>query len=182
MKPGQGKHRETARHLQAFQYWHDHDRDSGLTGKEFAVSDQCIRDWAAKYGWHERADLIDREAAARADREAIRRRANMLIKCRQAGELLLGRGVERFAGKDAKIQSDRDAITAIGKGVEIWRQAEGLPTWVLEILNATPEELDRRERLLLERRRSAGTLADPEDEAGTPEELLSLGNGNGRGH
>ncbi len=176
-KPGEGSHRETARHLQAFERWYDLNRDFAKVGEEFTVSEQTIRNWAAKYSWEQRADARDREAAARADRDAIRRRANMLIKCRHAGELLVGRGVERFAQKEMKIASDRDAIAAIGKGVEIWREAEGLPTWVVEILTADASELEKRERLLLERRRRA-TVGDGEE--GAPgEEILALTNGNG---
>lgn len=175
MAAGKGKHRETAQHLAAFRKWYEFDRDTRKTAEECAAKLRTVQDWETKFDWNGRADRLDREAAARADREAIRRRANMLIKCRQAGELLVGRGVERLAKKE--IESEAVAISAIGKGVEIWRQAEGLPAWVIEILTADVSELERRERLLLERRRRAGIPDDPEGEAG---EVLALTNGNGR--
>jgi hypothetical protein len=177
MPAGEGKHRETARHHAAFEEWYKRDRDTSKTSQELEIKRATLKDWEGKYRWNARADARDREAAARADREAIRRRAAMLIKCRQAGELLVGRGVERLGNKP--LESDQAAIAAIGKGVEIWRQAEGLPAWVIEILTADVSQLEQRERLLLERRRRAGIPDGPEGEAG--EELLALpANGDGR--
>ena len=170
MPNGLANHRENARHRQAFEAWYQANRDFPKVTETFPVVEKTLRNWSKRFGWEARADHRDREAAARADREAIRRRAAMLLKCRQAGELLVGRGVERLANKP--IEAEQVAIAAIAKGVEIWRQAEGLPTWVLEILTAEVSELETRERLLLERRRRAAVGDGPPGPAG--EALLSL--------
>lgn len=132
------EHRETARHQEAFEVWYTGDRDYGAVQRQFSVSEKSVFNWAEWFGWRGRADRRDREAAQRADRDAIRRRADMLRRTRQAGELMVARGTERL--QKHALSKDSDAIAAIVKGADVWRTAEGLPTGALAILNA--ENLD----------------------------------------
>ena len=177
MPNGGHQHRENARHRQAFEEWYAANRDFPKAAETCAVLERTLRNWGYRFGWEARADHRDREAAARADREAIRRRAAMLLKCRQAGELLVGRGVERLANKP--IEAEAVAVNAIVKGIEVWRTAEGLPAWVLGVLSANPEELEAMERELDARRRAAAAPGEVA-EAGTPQPP-ALVSGNGRG-
>lgn len=152
-KRGEGKHTETGDHHAAFERWYENDRHTPEVAKEFRVTERTVREWAARFDWNTRADRRDREAADRADRDAIRRRAAMLIKCRQAGELMVSRGIERLAKHP--LESDQVAISAIKTGSDVWRTAEGLPAWAVEIMEAGPEELERLERDLDNRRSAA---------------------------
>lgn len=163
---GQGLHRETARHHQVFEQWYGLDRDSAKVAKEYGLNDKTIRNWALKYDWDARADARDREAIIKADKEAIERRAAMLAKCREAGQLLVTRGIERL--QTGPIVQEQTAIAAIGKGVEVWRQSEGLPTWAVEIMAADVSTLEQLERDLDRRRRAAFTVSEESAPGETP--------------
>lgn len=132
-------HKETAKHQQAFLTWYGADRDFPKVAETWSVSESTARNWGDWFGWKARADRLDREAAAKADRDAIRRRAQMLIRHRQAAELMQLRGMERLKGN--KIGSDRDALSAIKEGVALERQVEGLPDYVALVLNADEDGL-----------------------------------------
>jgi pyridoxal/pyridoxine/pyridoxamine kinase len=79
----------------------------------------------AVYDWHARADKRDEEARKKADISAIDRTAKTLKDHMQAGELLRQRGVERLVAKP--ISDEKTAVSAIKLGVELERQALGLP-------------------------------------------------------
>jgi prefoldin subunit 5 len=136
--------------------------------------------WCDQGEWRARCAAYDahleREARQLAERETIKRRAAMLKRHQQAGELLTSRGVEFFVKQ--KVESARDAIAAVGKGVDLERQAEGLPDWVIEVMNAPAEVLDERIAELECRRRAA--FAGVPDSAGDALSVGSNGNGNGK--
>lgn len=119
--------------------------------------------WSVAYGWEARTREydahIERETRQRAEVETIKRRAEMLRKHQQAGELLRARGVEYFAAQ--KVDDGRTAIAAVKTGIDVERQAEGLPTWVVELLNADESDL-RRQATELDARRRAALALDPE--------------------
>ena len=98
----------------------------------------------------------------------------MLKRHRQAAELMQRRGIERLAKNE--IASDRDALAAIKEGVSLERQVEGMPSWVVEILNADESELQRRYAELDARRRAA--MAGGPDSPG--DALAVTLNGNGK--
>jgi hypothetical protein len=121
--------------------------------------------WARRWNWHDRADRRDYEALQRADREAVRRRARMLNRAREAGELMVLRGTEHLHKKE--IGKTADAINAVKTGIDIWRQAEGLPAWVGQIIGAEDHELETIVADLDARRRAALGAGAP-DAGGTP--------------
>jgi prefoldin subunit 5 len=133
--------------------------------------------WSAENHWRERATAYDEhlEKAARlkTERDTVARRLAMLKRHQQAGELLTSRGVEFFVHQ--KIEGARDAIAAVGKGVDLERQAEGLPDWVIEVMNAPVEVLDERIADLEHRRRAA--LAGVPESTG---DALSAAGSNGK--
>lgn len=168
-------HRETARHHQAFEAWYNANRYfQGIT-KSYQITEKTARNWADRFDWQARADARDREAADKADRDAIKRRAAMLTRCRQAGELMVARGVERL--QKGPIETDGAALSAIVRGIEVWRTAEGLPAWLLGILNGNEDDLERTYRELDDRRRAA--LAGDADPPGGAAPL-ALVEANGR--
>jgi prefoldin subunit 5 len=135
--------------------------------------------WCSRYRWPERAAAYDahleRESRQRAEVETIKRRAEMLRKHQQAGELLRARGVEYFTKQ--KVEDGRTAIAAVKTGIDVERQAEGLPTWVVELMNADEHVL--RERIAeLEQRRRQATVGLPD----SPGDALSVAGRNGHGN
>jgi hypothetical protein len=100
--------------------------------------------WSTTHRWQGRAAAYDayleREARKKAEKEHIAALAQMHKDHLQAGQLLRSRGVEFFAHN--KVSKAGDATAALGKGIEIERQARGLPTYILEIASASPEQLD----------------------------------------
>lgn len=132
-------HRETARHLDAFEGWYAVHRDYRQASADLGIPFGTLRTWGEWFTWHARADGRDQAAREKADREAITRRAEMLKRHRQAGELLTRRGIEHLTKQP--IEATKDAISAIKTGVDLERQAEGLPAYLVEILNAPPDTL-----------------------------------------
>lgn len=167
-------HRETARHLAAFEAWYAADRNTLQTSAELGVPRTTLQDWMDWFGWRARADQRDREAAEIAEKLAIKRRAAMLERHRKAAELLTTRGMEFFEQKE--IEKASDATAAIKAGVELERQAEGMPDWVLAVMNADETSLDRQ-IAELEYRLKAALPAVPE----TAGDALAAGS-NGNGH
>lgn len=74
---------------------------------------------------------------------------------RKSGTLLRTRAMQHFAEKDFKFKRSGEAIAAMRVGIEIERQADGLPSYVMEILNASEPELERMAADLDARRRAA---------------------------
>lgn len=169
-----GKHRETDAHLKAFEAWYEAGRDAPKVAETCRIAERTVRAWEARFGWNDRADKRDAAAAKKADREAIDRRAQMLRRHRQAAELLQARGIEHF--RDRKVERANDAISAIKTGVDLERQAEGMPAWVVEILNADEDTLRQRRADLLDARQRAGAAGD-RDSAG---DAAVAGSANGK--
>lgn len=137
-KPG-AVHRETDRHRRAFEHWYEHDRDVKTVGEAFTVSLVTVYHWIDWFGWKAKADARDLEVERIAAKKAILRKSQMIDEHRKAGELVRRRGVEYLAQNP--IEDERVAITAIEKGIAIERTAEGLPTWVVELMSMTDDEL-----------------------------------------
>lgn len=148
--------RETARHRDAFEAWYAANRSFRQTSPKVAVPQRTLFGWAEAFNWHERADARDAAAARIADEEAAKERAERQKRRRQAGELMAARGREFFSRYG--IESARDAIQAIKAGTEIERKEDGVPDWVLMILNADPSDLEKMGKLL------GDSLADGEGE------------------
>lgn len=170
-------HKETERHRQAFEVYYQSDRDYMAVAERFSVSGTSVRKWCDWFGWRSRADRRDEEARKKADKEAIARRAAMLKRHRQAAELMQRRGMERLTGN--KIASDRDALSAIKEGVALERQVEGMPSWVVEILNA---DADKLESLIADLTRGLAASDSPGDAtaAGASVPVTVGSNGNGK--
>lgn len=158
------KPRETSRHLEAFESWYEAKRNFSITSQRVMISRRSLFQWAEDYEWHERADARDAKAARIAEAAAVKEQAKRLIDHRKAGELLRGRGMKYFVKNE--VRDERVALSAIKTGIDIERQADGLPDWVIQILNADTDELQKRRDELDARRRAAmadGELAPGDD-------------------
>jgi prefoldin subunit 5 len=147
------RHREYLHHLEAFEVWYQANRSFRITSEKLGKANNTLRDWALWFDWKIRADERDAEAIALAEKEAIARRVEMLRRHRQAGELLVRRGVEHFVRN--QIEKAADATAAIKAGVDLERTAEGMPAWVTEVLNADADTIAQRIAELESRRREA---------------------------
>lgn len=168
-------HRETAKHREAFEAWYAADRQVRNILQNLAVPERTLYQWIEWFGWHERADKRDRDAAEIAERNAVKRKGAMLLRHQKAGELLVTRGIEFFEQK--AIEKASEATAAIKVGVELERQAEGMPDWVVSVMNADERDLDRQ-IAEYERRREATLPAAPET-AGDARAVASATSSNG---
>jgi hypothetical protein len=108
--------------------------------------------WAADNQWVIRARdydaFIDEQAQRKAERDAITRKAQMLNRHAGIGRVLQTKALEHLQ-KANSIDKAVDAIAAARLGVDMERKAEGLPEWILEVVNADEVELTRQYNELL---------------------------------
>jgi hypothetical protein len=127
--------------------------------------------WIAKWGWHDRADARDQEAARRVEADAIERKRKLLERQRQIGAALQTAGTrylnERMREGHTPIDNVRDCIAALKTGIDIERQAEDMPGWIMQVVNATDDELDAIELQVDRLATGQAGGADGADRAGT---------------
>lgn len=171
-------------HIQeAFAFWYAADRDYQRTAQYAQVTETTVYSWHARHGWALRAASLDEEAEALARQQMVNRRAAMLTRHQQLGELLGVRGGEYLAAN--RIDNARDAIVAIKTGIEIERTTEGLPQWVERIINANDEELlerynDLQQRLGVTGAGGIGGRAGPAGYLAEPAAVEPDGGGEGQ--
>jgi hypothetical protein len=157
---------ETARHRAAFEAWYAANRDFKKTSENLGTNLKTLYGWSDRFDWQERAAERDGEAQRTADKEAARRTADFLKAQQQAGQLLRIKGVRHYAAHD--VADGREAIAAIKAGIELERQALGLPDWIVRMLNADPATLTAELAAMDARRRAAlGDLAGDSTDDGT---------------
>ncbi len=127
--------RETAKHHAAFWDWYALERNYTRTKSKLNVSNVTLNDWIKKFGWHARADEVDRKAQAKYEAKTIneraKRQAEMIENHYKYGTNLVSVG-GNYLQKNG-VDSGGQAIQAVKIGVEIQRTAEGLATGKQEI-------------------------------------------------
>lgn len=120
--------------------------------RSLSKSDQLIKRWSYTHDWVQRVtaydDYIDAQARVKLERDAIRRKADMLKRHTDTGRALQSWGLT-YVKDNRKPDKSSDAITAIKTGVEMERKSEGLPEWIFEVVNADDNELTRQYNELL---------------------------------
>lgn len=110
-----------------------------------------IRKWAVTYEWVERTraydQYIDAQAQKKAERDAITRKAKMLERHAALGRVLQTKAIEHLQAN--KIDQPKDAIAAARLGVDLERKSEGLPEYLIEIMNASDVDLTKQYNELL---------------------------------
>lgn len=145
--------KETTRHIEAFELWYASACNWSKTAQKSAISRRLLYEWADKFNWLERATARDEKVAAVVDERAIAVRVARIEEQRQLGELIRTRSTEYFI--DNKIDNAGVALSAARLGIDIERQADGLPSEILEILNADASTLKARIAEMDARRRAA---------------------------
>lgn len=100
---------------------------------------QMLTKWPLKFAWNERADVLDAEVTRQIEIQAINEKVEMLRRQADLGKMLQDKGQEYF--ETHTIDSDRTALGAIKTGVEIERNARGIPDALLKIAELKDEEL-----------------------------------------
>jgi hypothetical protein len=128
-------------------------------------SRQLISRWSGQYAWVQRAaaydDHIDQLARKKLEREAVNRKVEMLRRHGMAGRLMQRKAAE-YLDKHG-MEKSADAINGMQKGIAIERAAEGLPEYLLEVVNADDNELARQYHALLA---EIGGFGSGDEEAG----------------
>lgn len=110
-----------------------------------------LQEWSGLYRWVERSAAydahIDTQARKVLEREAIKRRADMLKRHALLGKVLQQKSAA-YLDKHG-IDKSSDAISAAKIGTEMERKAEGLPEYMMEVVNADDSELARQYHALL---------------------------------
>lgn len=153
---------ESGKAYEAFAAYRDmgEGRSLNAVSRHLSKSEQLLKRWSSAYRWVARAAAwdayIDQQAQRKVARAAIDRKAAMLQRHAMAGRALQTFGL-RYFQNDRAPEKGQDAITAVSKGVELERKAEGLPEWIFEVVNADDSELLRQYHELLAQAGSAGS-------------------------
>ena len=153
---------ETSQHREAFESWYSNRRDFVTTSQKLSLNKRSLYRFSDAYGWYDRADARDQAAQRIADTAAAQETAKFLKAQQQAGQLLRLKGIKHLSEHD--IDDGRTAIAAIKTGVELERQAMGLPDWIAKILTDDADTLQQGIADMERRRREA--IADYEGAAG----------------
>ncbi len=138
--------RETPEQLKTFEAWYESGRSFRKISEKLGVRESTLYGWAERFNWHERADARDAEVARQNEKDAIARRVKMLENQRKDGEFMRNIGMTALA-EHAKAQKPIDPKTGallVKEGYAHQRQGEGMPAFVVELLNATDHELRQR--------------------------------------
>lgn len=170
---------ESSKAYEAFAIYRDMGTERSIekAWKRYSQSDKrvpgYIGDWARNFNWVIRAaaydEYVDAQARKVLEREAIKRRADMLKRHALLGKVLQQKSAA-YLDKHG-IDKSSDAISAAKIGTEMERKAEGLPEYMMEVVNADDSELARQYHTLLAEIGLAGS-GDEETghtDTGTPE-------------
>jgi hypothetical protein len=139
---------------------------------------RVIAGWSSDNNWVARAaaydDYIDAEARKKLDRDAIKRKASMLQRHAQSGRALQAFGLQHVQTTKAPAKA-ADAISAIKAGIEIERKSEGLPEYLIEVMEASDDELARQYNELLAQIGGTGSRDETAGDASTGSDTASNG-------
>lgn len=163
--------RETQRQKVAFEVWYELGRNCLQTAKALKVHENSIYAWRERFHWDERADNRDAEVLRALEREATRRHVQMIERHRKALFVLFNRALERL---QEPLDSENAAIMALEKAIRLERELEGLPSWVMEVVNADDATVVQMAQRAAKRLGLLGPVASggatPEPEAGNDSE------------
>lgn len=162
---------ESDKAFEAFATYRDMgaNRTHEAVANKLAKSTTIISRWASQYSWRERVsaydDYLDAQARKKFEADTIKRKVDMLKRHALTGKILQQKGVDYLSSKG--VDRSSDAVAAIKAGVTIERQSEGLPEYMMEIVNADDNEIARQYAALLAEIGSAGS-GDAEAGNGDP--------------
>jgi hypothetical protein len=100
--------------------------------------------WAVKYGWRERADVLDAQVSIRLEKEVVQERVQILRKLAKAGESLLDKGLD-YIEKNSSPFADNPsaAVRAVVAGAQMIAQYAGAADRLSAIGGMTDKQLER---------------------------------------
>lgn len=138
---------ESSKAFEAFTVYRDlgAGRSTDLVSQRLRKSIALIQRWSREYDWVQRCraydDYIDAQARKQVERDSIKRKADMLKRHALTGKVMQQKGVE-YLDKHG-IDKSSDAVTSIKAGIEIERKSEGLPEYLVTVMEAPDDELAR---------------------------------------
>lgn len=146
--------RETEKHVLAFETWYS------MAGKDYAstcrhlrkggqrVSVDTLYRWGKHYHWDVRAKERDEIIQKQRFELAIKEKEGMLARHLGIARLLQSQAVNYLqpapVGQpqhDTRVINVSQALAAIRLGVEMERLSAGLPSWLVDIMNASDDDL-----------------------------------------
>lgn len=166
--------RETLFQRRVFSVWYQLEGDfdaahAYLTqkGPEAGVkvpSVSTMRSWSRTFAWKIRSRSMDHTVEKKITDTDIEKKKHATMLHEEAGLLLLQKGMDYL--KAGELDKGSDAVAAIKMGVDIHRQAIGLPAWAVEIGGLSDEELQLRYEAQMRKMAAETRIVDVQ----TPEE------------
>ena len=144
---------ESSKAYEAFAIYRDMgvNRSTDSVARQLSKSSALIQRWSREYDWVIRVTAwdahIDAQARKQVERDSIKRKADMLKRHALTGKVMQQKGVE-YLDKHG-IDKSSDAVTSIKAGIEIERKSEGLPEYLVAMMDAPDDELARQYNALL---------------------------------
>lgn len=163
---------ESTKAYEAFSVYRDlgTNRSLDAVAQKLKKSATIMGRWSSTYDWVNRAiaydEYIDAQARIKLDRDAIKRKADMLKRHAGIGKALQSFGLQHVQTTKQPAKA-ADAISAIKAGVEIERKSEGLPEYLIEVMEASNDDLTRQYNELLAQIGSPGSGNEAQGDAPT---------------
>lgn len=163
---------ESAPAFEAFALYRDMgvERSTDEVARQLGKSSALIQRWSSTHRWVERVtawdNYIDQQARKRIEKNAIQRRVDMLTRHAQAGKALQSYGLKHIQ-KNPAAEKGSDAISAIQRGVEMERKSEGLPEYLISVVDKSNDDLLRQYHDLLT---ALGNQSENEENSDSSEE------------
>jgi hypothetical protein len=106
--------------------------------------------WAVKYGWRERADILDAQVSIKLEKEVVEERVKILRKLAKAGESLLDKGLD-YIEKNSTPFADNPsaAVRAVVAGAQMIAQYAGAADRLSAIGGMSDKQLEREILIML---------------------------------
>lgn len=161
--------RETMWQRQVFSIWYKNDCNFEQTRRVMLASVnelgrdaplvQTMKNWSSYYSWPQRARQMDMQAESQRARTDIHDKVNFLHLQRRLGRVMLNKSLEHFEADHFSFDKTSDAISAAKAGVDMERQAIGIPNWSVDLAQLEDEEI-HAQYLQLEREMLAGKTVE----------------------
>jgi hypothetical protein len=136
-----------------FFLWYENGRDTHIGNKVVPSADgnipqpTTIAGWKRKYGWEERADVLDAQVSMKLEKEAVQKKAKAITKMAEAGESMLDEGLKFI--KENKFDSSSAAVRAVMGGAEMLSQYVGMGEFILGMSKMNNAQLTKEMYRLL---------------------------------
>lgn len=111
---------------------------------------QTIMKWSKKYGWRERADVLDAQVSLKFEAELVNERVRTLKRLAKGAETLLQKGLDYIENNPAPFADNASAaVRAIVSGSEMVFKYSGAADKLTAIQQMSDRQLEREIRKML---------------------------------